>query len=182
MTTRNPSPEAARGARIKRVLIFGALALLFATAQCSFFAALHICPATPDLLLGLILAVLLSDSVYAAAAVAIGAGFLVDALGATSFFFTPLFYFAVVLVLCLPASKMLPTFPSYVLLVLPALVMRSLYTLVCALLVAGPLPPLPVIGGVLLREALVTLLLSLPTYPIVSLCMRPLRARSRFRF
>ena len=89
--TRNPSPEAARGARVKRVLLFGLLALLLATAQCSFFAELHICPATPDLILSLTVAVLLLDSVYSATVVAIGAGFLVDALGATSLFLSPLF-------------------------------------------------------------------------------------------
>ncbi len=182
MTTRTPSPETLHGARWKRILLYGILTLLLATASCSFFAELHICPATPDLLLGLVLGVLLLDSVYAATAVAIGAGVLIDALGATSFFLSPLFYLAVALALCLPASKMLATFPSYVLLMLPALALRALYTLLCFALVAGPMPTAAHLGGVLLRECLVTALLTMPVYPLVKLCQIPLRARNRFRF
>lgn len=180
--TRNSSPEAARGARIKRVLLFGLLSLLLATAQCSFFAELHICPATPDLLLSLVVAVLLLDSVYSAAAVAIGAGFLVDALGATSFFLSPLFYFAVVLILCTPASKMLASFPSYLLLMLPALLLRAAYTALCFLFAQGAMPALSHVGGVLAAEALITALLSLPVFPTVKLFRLPLLAKSRFRF
>lgn len=182
MTTRNSSPEAVRGARVKRVLIFGTLALLLAVAQCSFFSALHICPATPDLLLGLLLAVLLLDSPYSAAVLAIGAGFVGDALGTSGFFLSPIFYFAVVLILYLPASKMLPAFPSFILLLVPALALRALYTVLCFALASGSMPALPYLGGVLLREAVTTALLVLPTYPIVKLCMRPLHARGRFRF
>lgn len=180
--TRNPSPEAARGARIKRILLWGLLTLLLATAQCSFFAELHICPATPDLLLSLVLAVLLLDSVYAAATVAIGAGFLVDALGATSFFLSPLFYFAVVLILCAPASKMLTSFPSYLLLMLPALLLRAAYTLVCFYLMSGPMPALSHLAPVLAKEAIVTAILALGIYPTVKLFRLPLLAKSRFRF
>ena len=180
--TRNPSPEAVRGVRVKRVLIWGIFALLLATAQCSFFAELHVCPVVPDLLLPLVLAVLLLDSVYAAAGVAIAAGFLVDALGATSFFLSPLFYFAVVLCLCLPASKMLPSFPSYLLLLVPACVLRALYTLLCFWLMRGPMPPLSYVGGILWREALVSAVLALPIYPITKLLRLPLLARSRFHF
>ena len=182
MTSRHPAPEAVRGARIKRTVIDGVLVLLLAVAQCSFFARLHVCPATPDLLLGLVLCVLLLDSVYAAAGVALAAGFLVDALGTTSFFLSPPFYFALVLILCLPVSKMLPTFPSYLLLLIPALIGRAAYTLLCFALLSGPMPALSYVGGVLLRECLTTALLVLPIYPIVKLCMRPLRARTRFHF
>lgn len=182
MTSRNPAPEAVRGARIKRIVLYGILVLLLSVAQCSFFGRLHVCPATPDLMLGLLLAVLLLDSVYAAAAAALAAGFFVDALGAASFFLSPLFYFVIVLAFCLPASKMLSTFPSYALLLLPALIGRAVYTLLCFALVPGPMPTLSYVGGVLWREALVTALLSLPIYPLVKLCMHPLRTRNRFHF
>ena len=180
--TRNPSPEAVRGARIKRILLWSILTLLLATAQCSFFARLHVCPATPDLLLALVIAVLLLDSVYAASAVAIGAGFLVDALGTTSLFLSPLFYFAVVLILCVPASKMLSRFPSYLLLMLFGILLRAAYTLACFWLMPGPLPTLSYLGGVLASEALVTVLLCLPIYPLVKLFRLPLLAKNRFHF
>jgi hypothetical protein len=180
--SRTPSPENTRNIRIKRMLIFGALCLILATAQCSFFAELHICPATPDLLLGLLLGALLLDSPYTATAVAIGAGLLSDALGASGFFLSPLYYLAVVLLLSPLASKMLSAFPSYLLLIFPALVLRALYTLLCIVLVPGPLPTIDRLGITLLWEAVTTLIVILPLYPIVKLCMRPLRARSRFHF
>ena len=180
--TRTPSPDAPRGARLKRILIFSALTLLLAVTQCSFFAALHICPATPDLMLGLVLAILLLDSPASAAAVALGAGCLIDALGTTRLFLSPAFYFLVVLVLALPASKMLSRFPSFFVLALPALVGRAGYTLLCFALFAGPMPAWSYVLGILWREALVTLITILPIYPIVALCMRPIRARNRFHF
>ena len=176
------SSEAVRSARLKRILIFGTLTLLLAVAQCSFFSSLHVCPATPDLLLGLVLAVLLLDSPYTAAVLALGAGFLGDALGTSGFFLSPIFYFAVVLILCLPASKMLPAFPSYALLLVPALLLRALYTALCLLLALGSMPAPTALLGLLLREAATTALLVLPLYPIVKLCTRPLHTRGRFRF
>ena len=182
MTTRTSTGEQPRGARIKRVLIYTPLTLLLAVAQCSFFASLHICPATPDLMLGLVLAILLLDSPASAAAVALGAGVLIDALGTARFFLSPAFYLLIVLLLALPASKMLARFPSFLVLLIPALAARAGYTLLCFALTASALPAWSYLGGILWREALVTAIAVLPLYPLARLCMRPLRARTRFRF
>ncbi len=182
MTTRQPLGEPPRGARIKRILIYTPLTLLLAVTQCSFFASLHVCPVTPDLMLGLVLAILLLDSPVSAATVALGAGFLIDALGTARLFLSPLFYLALVLALALPASKMLPSFPSFAVLLVLALGARAAYTLVCFALAAGPMPAWSYLGGILWREAIVTAITVLAIYPLVKLCMRPLRARTRFRF
>ncbi len=182
MTTRTSRGEPPRGARIKRILIYTPLTLLLAVTQCSFFASLHICPTTPDLMLGLVIAILLLDAPASAAAVSLGAGFLIDALGTARFFLSPIFYLAIVLLLALPASKMLARFPSFAVLLVPALVARAGYTLLCFAIAASPMPAWSYLGGILWREALVTAITVLPIYPLVSLCMRPLRARARFRF
>ena len=44
---------------VKRIVIYSLLTLILGSAQCSFFPALSICPATPDLVMGMLLAVLL---------------------------------------------------------------------------------------------------------------------------
>ena len=65
---------------VKRIVIYSLLTLILGSAQCSFFPALSICPATPDLVMGMLLAVLLIDSEKSAAPLAIGAGFFLDAM------------------------------------------------------------------------------------------------------
>lgn len=173
--------DRARILLLRRILVYGALTVVLATAQCSFFATLHILPATPDLMLGLSLGILLFDSTEAASAVALGAGILLDALGAGSFFLSPAFYFALCLLLCLPASKMLPRFLSFCVLLLPALLLRALFTSLCLTLYLGTLPALSHLGAVVLPELLMTALFCLPLYPILKLCRRPLSVRRAFR-
>lgn len=179
---RRSTSDRARILAIRRIIIYSVLTALLATAQCSFFASLHILPATPDLMLGLVLAILLFDSVQAASIVALGAGVLLDALGAGSIFLSPLFYFAVCLIFCLPASKMLPRFFSFCLLLLPGLVLRALFTALCLTLYIGTRPSLSLLMGALLPELITTALFCLPIYPIVKLCRLPLSPRRAFRF
>ena len=61
---------------VKKILVYSLLSLLLASLQCSFFARLSICPATPDLMLGLVAAIALLDSREAAAICGIGCGVL----------------------------------------------------------------------------------------------------------
>ena len=173
--------DRARSLWIRRLIIYSILVIVLTTAQCSFFASLHILPATPDLALGLVVCVLLFDSVQAASAVAIGTGVLLDALGTSGFFLSPLVYFAVCLILFLPASKMLPRFLSFCVLLLPSLVLRALFTALCMTLYLGRLPTLSLLGHTALWELLMTALFCLPLYPVFRLCRRPLSARRAFR-
>ena len=181
MTRRTPT-EALRPELIKRVILYGILLFLTATAQCSFFARLTICPVTPDLMLGLTLAVLLLDSPKSACVVGIAAGYLIDGLGATGLFFSPLFYLIVTLCLAMIAQKMLPRFLSFGALLLPTLLLRALYTLLCLTIHTGGFPALSYALPLLLREGIVTWILCLPLYPIVRLIMIPIQSRNRFRF
>ena len=176
------APARSRTDLWRRIVIYGVLVLVLATAQCSFFASLHVLPATPDLMLSLVLAILLLDEPRSALAVAIGGGFLVDALGANGTAFSPIFYLTVVLALAVPASKMLSRFLSFCVLLLPSLVLRALYTAVCLWVHRGALPTLSGLLQILLPELLLTALLALLIYPLVRLCRRPIGSRKSFRF
>lgn len=183
MTDRNIKNHGIRPELIKRVIIYGILILLISSAQCSFFASLKICPATPDLIIGVVLAVSLLDSIKAAAAVGIAAGFVADALGsAGSFAFSALFYLICAVILGSAACKMLPRFLSFLCLMIPALALRAVYTTLCVCLKIRSIPPLSVLPSLLLPEIIVTAVLCIPLYPIVKLCVIPMRSRSRFSF
>ena len=181
MTKKRPT-EALRPERMRRILIYSALVLFLAVTQCSFFSALHICPAVPDLMLGLILAILLFDYPKAAAITALGAGYLVDALGSSFFAFSPAFYLIAVVLLAPLGGKMLSGFWSYCVLLLPALALRALYTVLCLTVRLGKLPSLSLLGGILPAEALVTALCCLLFYPFIKLCTYPIRSHNRFSF
>ena len=183
MTRRGTKNHGVRPELIKRVIIYGILVLFIAVAQCSFFAQLDICPATPDLVIGLVIAIALLDSVGAAAAVGVAAGFVTDALGSVaSSAFSAVFYLIVAVLLGAFAQKMLPRFMSWLCLIIPALALKAIYTLICLSVSISAIPSLSLIGSVLIPELIVTVILCLPAYPLVKLCVIPMNARSRFSF
>ncbi len=183
MTNRNMKTHGVRPELIKRVIIYGILILLTSCAQCSFFAGLKICPATPDLIIGVVLAVSLLDSIKSAAAVGIAAGFVTDSLGsAGNFSFSALFYLVCAVILGSIACKMLPRFLSFLCLLIPALALRAAYTMLCVFLKIHAIPPLAILPSLLLPEIIVTAVLCIPLYPIVKLCVIPMKSRSRFSF
>ena len=183
MTNRRINNHSIRPELIKRIIIYGVLVLLTASAQCSFFAQLNICPATPDLIIGVVLAVAMLDSIKAATAVGIAAGFVSDALGSVgSLSFSALFYLVCAVILGTIACKMLPKFLSFVCLLIPALTLRAVYTALCLCLKIGSIPSLSLLGSVLLPEIIVTAILCIPLYPIVKLCVIPINSHSRFSF
>ena len=59
-----------------RILCYGLLIFVLASAECSFFAVLRFLPATPDLLLGAVVAVSLLDQRRASLVFAMAAGLL----------------------------------------------------------------------------------------------------------
>lgn len=183
MTHRGTKNHGVRPEIVKRVVIYGILILLISVAQCSFFAQLDICPATPDLVIGIVLSIALLDSVSSAAAVGIAAGFATDALGSTgSIAFSAVFYLIAAVLLGAFAQKMLPRFMSWLCLLIPALALRAVYTLLCLSVSIHALPHPSLIGSVLIPELIVTAILCMPLYPIVRLCVIPMKAHSRFSF
>lgn len=183
MTNRNINTRGVRPELIKRIVIYGILILLISSAQCSFFANVKICPATPDLIIGIVLAVSLLDSIKAAAAVGIAAGFVTDALGsAGNLSFSALFYLICAVILGSIACKMLPRFLSFLCLLIPSLALKAIYTTLCICFKIRAIPSLAILSSLLLPEIIVTAVLCIPLYPIVKLCVIPMRSRSRFSF
>lgn len=167
---------------IKRLLIYGLLLLLLAAAESSFFARLRYLPATPDLMLGAVIAATLLDSRKAGAVFGVVGGFVSDALGTTGISLRPILYLLVVLTVGALASKMMTGFPAYWMLMLPALLCRGLFSIGQGMLLWGHAPLGEVLRYAVLPELLCTALFCLPLYGIVKLCMLLFRSgRDRLR-
>lgn len=165
----------------KRIIIFSIATLILGTAQCSFFSTLDICPRTPDLIMGLILAIALCDNAKSAMALSVGAGFFIDAIGGCGFSLSPIIYFAYAVIIGVASQKMLKGFPAFVLLLLPSLLYRAAATTLLTIINHNV-----AIDGAfaitLLLEALCTLVFCLPIYPLINLAAKPLSSRKRFSF
>ena len=180
--TRGQKNGLSRQEILKRVIIYGLLILVTASIQCSFFPALHICPATPDLLLGLVAAITLLDSRKSATVTAVAAGVVADSLGGSGYSLSPLYYLLAALLLGALAEKVLPVFPSFAMILIPTLLIRGGYTLLCIFITYGSAPLGYTLKSILLPEALCTLLLCLPLWALVKLCSAPLGSRNKFTF
>lgn len=160
---------------IKRIALYGILLLVLAAAQCSFFARLRHLPATPDLILGFVVAVTLLDSQRSGVAVAIAGGFLIDALGSVGISLSPILYVTVAVLVRIPAQKMLPRFFSWLILMLPAVLCDGVYGCVRLWMRLGAFPLSEALTDVLVPGMLSTLILCMPLYGVARLCMLLLR-------
>ena len=159
---------------VKRIALYGVLCIVLCALQCSFFGRLSHIPATPDLLIGAVMAIALLDSVRSAAVFAVAGGFMIDAVGSVGISLSPLLYLVAVCAIGLLAAKMLPSFFSYLLLLLGAVALREVFSFL-QLLIIGKVPPVATaLTGVILPEALCTLVLCIPVYFLVKLCIIPL--------
>ena len=167
---------------VRRIIIYGVCILILGCAQCAFFPVLKICPATPDLIMGMLLAITLLDGPVSAAVAAIGAGFFIDAVGGAGLALSPLIYLLYVFTISVFSGKMLKSFFSFIILLLPTLIYRAAATYICFSLNIGALAPLGCFEKIILPEAISTALLCLPVYFIIKLCTRMLDNHSRFTF
>lgn len=156
---------------VRQVLIYGLLLFLLSVVQCSFLAQLKFLPATPDLILAALCALLLTEERSPVLIGAVAGGFLIDAIGTSGLFLSPLFYLAAALILAPIAAKLLPRFLSWLLLMLPALLLRLGYSALRLTLSEGVSHLLQGLLQVLLPELLLTLLLSIPVFFLVKLCV-----------
>ena len=182
MNKRDTNPSLFSQNTIKRVAIYGIITLLLACAQCAFFPLLDICPRTPDLIMGMLLAIALLDGEKSAAVCAVASGFFVDAIGSSFLALSPLIYLVFVAFISVFTKKVLKSLASYLLLLLPMLLYRAAATYLCILITEGGLPAAWVFLDMLLPEAIATGLLCIPVYFIIKLCSRALVSHSRFTF
>lgn len=179
---RNTSGSAERRGVIRRVVIYGIAAFLLGVSQCSFFSRLGLFGATPDLILGSLGAIVLLDNKRAALVYAVAAGYFIDALGALPPSFSPLFYLACATFVSIIAEKLIPRFISYVIILVPLVVFRAVFTYLNLWISLGALPPIGASLGIVLPEMLSTFILCLPVYYLIKLCTIPIGARSKFSF
>ena len=163
--------------QIKRILIYSALLFLLSVAQSSFFGSLRILPATPDLILGALTVIAVTDTRETAAISAIIGGVMSDAICGTGIYLSPIFYFTLILILHLFAKKMLKSYLSWLTLFPVALLFRALYTVGRAYLFGGSLGFLEILRYAVLPEAVCTAIFSLALYPVVVLCARTVKGR-----
>ncbi len=178
----NISSSFVRPELLKRVAIYGILTLILGSAQCSFFPILKICPKTPDLIMGMLLAITLIDSPKSAALTALAAGFFIDAIGGGALSLSPVVYTLFVVIISLLSHKMLSGFASCEILMIPALVYRAIATAVCVAISNKALLPTSELFAIILPEALTTAICCLPLYFIVKLCATPLETHGKFTF
>ena len=155
----------------KRIGLLALLFLILGAAQCSFFARLDFLPATPDLMLAAVCALLLLEERPTVWISAVSAGFLIDVMGGSAPVLSPLFYLAVTVILAIPAQKMLPRFLSWMLLMLPATALRLLVSAIRLTLAEGFRIFPEALWRFLLPELLSTVLLSIPVFFLVKLCV-----------
>ena len=168
---------------LRRIIIYSIVIFFLGVLQCSFFSRLSPFGATPDMMLALVCAIALIDTEKRAAWVAgIGAGYFIDALGATAPSFSALFYFVCATFAIIMGEKLIPKLLSFLLLMIPMLVLKALCTYSNLWVATGIRPPFSVMGGVILPELLSTLVLCIPIYFLIKLCMLPIEARSKFSF
>ncbi len=162
---------------VKRVVLYGLLLLFLSAMQCSFFARLRFLPATPDLVLCAVVGILLLDSEQAAAIAAVGGGFVLDAIGGIGVSLSPVFYLLTVTLLRLLSKKIMPGFLSYLIVLLPSLLLRASFTALGLLGAVDALSISQALRRVILPEALITLVFGMLVYALLCACRLPLRDR-----
>ena len=162
-----------------RVLSYGLLILILASAECSFFSALRFLPATPDLLLCAVVAVSLLDTRRVSTVFAIGAGFVLDAIGGVGIPLCALLYLTVAAVVGSLGEKMLPRYGSYLVLMIPSILFKELFEFLRILLGNGRDRVWEIVRHLLIPEAAITAVASLALYFLVKLCMLPFREKRR---
>ncbi len=157
---------------LRRALILGGVGFLLCILQGSFFSRLKPFVATPDLILGATVAVMMLDNKRSAAVFALGAGFFLDCIGGVTPAFSPVFYLAAVALIGLICDKVEPKFLSFGALLLPSVLLRGAFTFVNVWFAYKALPPFGDLAGIILPEILSTLIFCLPLYFLIKLCVR----------
>ena len=168
----------------RRIVIYSIMTLILGCAQCAFFPFLDFCPATPDLILGMLLAISLLDDQKSAAICAVGAGFFIDTVGSSGIVLSPIVYLFFVVLIGTLSRKVLKSFASFVLLLIPSVIYRGAITLAMIFFRNGVSTPISasMFTQVIIPEMLISGLLCMPIYFIVKLCSGTFENHSRFSF
>ncbi len=167
---------------LRRVIVYSITIFLLGVLQCSFFSRLSPFGATPDLMISAICAIALLDNGRSALICSIAAGYFIDALGATSPSFSALLYLGAAALAIIIGEKLMPRLLPFLLLMLPMLATRGVGTYISLWIFTAKLPHPSVLLSIILPELASTLLLCVPVYFLIKLCMLPIGARNKFSF
>ena len=173
--------EATRSAIIRRVIVFGIMFFLLGVAQCSFFTELYFISAVPDIVMGAVAAIALFDSQRSAVICSISAGFMIDALGGSGISLSPIAFMIIALVASEISKKILPSFLSWLLILIPSALIKAVFTVLNVFFATGEFMLARIFKSVLLPEFILTVLFSLPIFFIVKLCARLVEVKSKFK-
>ena len=173
--------EGGRQLFIRRLLVFSPVIFLLAIAQCAFFAQIKLLPAVPNLMVGTVVAIAMLDSQKSAVVCGIGAGFVIDAIGASGLSFSPLFLMLCGAICGIFAKKMLPSFLSWTVNLTVFSIFSAVNTFINVIYRTKDIPALTVLTEILLPEMICTVILCLPIFFIIKLCMIPIDAKRRLR-
>lgn len=173
--------QSVRGAVIKRIIIYGIMFFILGVAQCSFFNELSFLSAVPNIVLGGVAAIALFDSQRAAVICGISAGAMIDALGGSGISISPVALLCVALLCSEIAKKMLPSLISWILILLPAALVGSLFTVANIIISVKSFGFVAVLKSILLPEFILTIIFSIPLFFIVKLCSRLADAKNKFK-
>lgn len=167
---------------VKRIVLYGILLLMLSALQCSFFARLQFLPATPDLILCAVLGILLLDSDSAAFVASVAGGLILDAVGGLGIAWSPLFYLIVTAVMAMTVKKVMPGLISFLVLLLPSLLLRAGFTALGVWRQGGLFSASETVKNILLPEAIVTFVCGFAVYALLCLFRLPIRdGRTRSR-
>lgn len=180
--TRSNTAHAEKRMIFRRALVYGGAIFLLGVLQCAFFARLKPFGVTPDLVLCAVCAILLLDNKHSALICAVAGGYYIDALGAVPPSFSAIIYLLIVALTAPIAQKLIKRAASFILLMLPTVAIKAVFTYANLSLTYASPAPLSSLISVILPELVCTLVFCLPVYFLIKLCSIPIGSRTKFSF
>ena len=163
----------------KRVLLYSAVIFLLAVARGSFFARLEILPVSPDLVLAVVAAVAVVDSIETAAITGVIGGVITDAVCGYGMYLSPAVYLVAAVVIAMATKKMMPRYLSWLATLPIACLIGGGATLLKCFLFGPSAAFVQLIRYIIIPEFVVTVIFALPLFPLIKLCSSVGGGRSR---
>lgn len=164
---------------IGRILLFSILVFSNGVIQTSFFPAVTLFPASPDLLLSAVLGLALFDGERSGAIAGIGAGMLAISLGGAGTALLPIFYMMTGYLIGIFARiNFKKNIISWFLYVMLAAAARGLLSAFYTVAAESGVNILITLSSVLVPEFVMTVLFSVFNYFLSRLCVLPFRKNS----
>jgi len=161
---------------IGRIVLFGILVFGNGVIQTSFFSAVSIFPAVPDLLLSAIVGLALFDGERSGAVAGVGAGMLAIALGGSGTFLLPVFYMLTGYLIGIFARvNFKRNLISWFLYMALAAGARTLLSVIYTVFAESGVNILTALNSVVVPEYIMTVIFSVFNYFLARLCVLPFR-------